>query len=96
MDTRTLRQKLEAMAARGTEHEREIAREKLAAMGEQPPPPRPPTSTGPMSFDEFFRRANSTSPAEMTFYGPNGEKVTIRGNFTVNGGYNTSTVNTGW
>jgi len=41
-DTRTLRQKLEAMAERGTEHEAAIARTKLAEMGEEPPN-RPPT-----------------------------------------------------
>jgi len=45
MDNRTLREKLQAMAERGTEHEREIAQTKLDAMGAGPPR-RPPTAVG--------------------------------------------------
>lgn len=34
------------MAARGTPHEREVARAKIDAIGRRPPPPRPPTAVG--------------------------------------------------
>lgn len=74
MDPRSLRQKLEAMAERGTEHEREVARTKLEAMG--PPPPPPPT-----------RNAAAMPPWNdgdgwMTFTGPDGTVVRFR-NVTV-------------
>lgn len=38
--------KLERMAARGTEHEREVAKTKIEALAGRlpPPPPRPPTA----------------------------------------------------
>ena len=43
-DARTLRQKLEAMAERGTPPEQDIARTKLEAMGPPPPAKRPPAT----------------------------------------------------
>jgi hypothetical protein len=53
-DTRTLREKLAAMAqADESPHEAAIARAKLAEMGESPPPPRRPTTTGPAAADWF-------------------------------------------
>lgn len=47
-DMRTLREKLEAMAAHGTEPEREIAKTKLAGLPPQPPrPPAPSAAPAP-------------------------------------------------
>lgn len=44
--TPQLRQKLEAMAERGTPPEQEIARTKLEAMGPPPPPPLTAVAAG--------------------------------------------------
>jgi len=73
MDRRTLRQKLEEMARRGTEHEQTIAREKLAKLTARAPDP----ALDPIHPGLDLNRAYTGE--EITITGRNGETVTIRG-----------------
>lgn len=69
--SRSLIEKLETMAARGTEHEREVAAAKLTALrGRRPPPPRPPTAVGasPMPFGRWASTMTNNGTSSTASY----------------------------
>jgi hypothetical protein len=78
VDTRTRVEKLAAMATSTSEHEADIARAKLEAMGAWPPPPPPPAPPvapapepdpwmGVSSWTGVGRNTNATSNVAYTF-----------------------------
>lgn len=70
-DTRTLREKLAAMAAQDVSpHEAEIARAKLATMGDDPPPPRPPTRNAAPAGDSgrWYQSCTTSSTAGGAYF----------------------------
>jgi hypothetical protein len=82
-DRRALRAKLRTMAERGTEHEREIARRKLDAMGPEPQPqPFAHTFTPGAQFDGGGMRVRVRT---RVFYGRNGETFTVNWGGASNG-----------
>lgn len=86
MDTRTLRQKLEAMAERGTPHEAAIAITKLAGMGQEPPRRPPITAAAPSPIPEWHDNIAATGFQPIFSYSSTTAAAAPFGNilFTVN------------